>query len=232
MLEDADHVHTEACFLDVQPLLVVELFQSQGCKFCVKNVPKIHDAVQHNTNIALLTFNVTYFDRTEWQDTLAAKQWDSRQRAYVTRWARTSVYTPQVVFDGLVDGTGASVSEMLELADKARQSKSQRGFNIILDANDTELRIDSDRAEMPTHDILLCYYEPKLQTVKIGKGVNKGKKLKHLNVVRMVTKVGEWQGGNLTLPFTLSPEAYDRGLSALGIVQEPSGGPIVAAHQL
>ncbi|KAL4779247.1 thioredoxin-like protein [Aspergillus varians] len=231
-LEELDnHVHTEACFLDFHALTVVELYQSQGCKVCVKNVPKIHDAMI-NPNIAFLTYNVTYFDRPEWQDTFATKQWDSRQRAYVVKWGRTSIFTPQIVVDGVVDGNGQSVNESMGLVDKARQLRRERDWNILLDANETELRIDSDRSESPPYDILVCFYESNPQTVKIGKGANKGKKLKHLNVVQMVSKAGEWNGGNLTIPLPVIPEASNRGWAALAIVQEPSGGPIVAAHNL
>ncbi|KAK2764480.1 hypothetical protein FQN54_009175 [Arachnomyces sp. PD_36] len=231
-LEELDnHVHTEACFIDVQPLTVVELYQSQGCKICVKNVPKIHEAVV-NPNIAFLTFNVTYFNRSEWQDTFATKQWDARQRAYVVKWERKSIFTPQIVVDGVTDGTGQSANEALELVDKARQTRREMGWHILLDANETEIRIDSDRSESTPYDILLCFYEPSTQTVKIGKGANKGKKLKHLNLVRMISKVGEWNGGNLTLPLPSIPEASGRGWATLAIVQAPSGGPIVAAHNL
>jgi hypothetical protein len=232
LLEDLDHVHTDACFLDVQPLVVAELFQSQGCKVCIKNVPEIHQAVQNNAHIAFLTFDVTYFDRSEWQDTFATKAWDARQRAYVTRWGRNSVFTPQVVFDGVVDGTGESVGALMGLVEQAREAKKARGWNMVLDANDTELRIDSDRYESAPHDILLVSFNPKVQAVRIGKGVNKWKKLKHLNVVDSVSKAGQWQGGNLQLLLPDLSDVRARGLSTLAIVQEPSGGPIVAAHIL
>ncbi|KAL3480061.1 thioredoxin-like protein [Aspergillus californicus] len=232
-LEELDsHVHTDACFLDVQPLTVVELYQSQGCKACIANVPKIHEATFNSHNIAFLTFNVTYFDRAEWQDTFAMKTWDSRQRGYVAKWGRNSIFTPQVIVDGLVDGTGQTVNESMALVDKARQLRRERGWNILLDANDTEVRIDSDRAESLPYDVLVCVYDGTVQTVKIGKGANKGKKLAHRNTVKSVSKIGVWEGGNLTLPLPAMPEVGSKGLSALAIVQEPSGGPIVAAHSL
>ncbi|KAL2817857.1 thioredoxin-like protein [Aspergillus granulosus] len=232
LLEDLDHVHTEACFIDVQPLIVAELFQSQGCPVCVKNVPYIHQAVQNNHNIAFLTFNVTYFDRPEWQDTFASKTWDARQRAYVTRWQRNSVFTPQVVFDGVVDGTGESANAFTALLDQTRELKTRKEFNMVLDTNDTELRIDTDRAESIPHDILLVYFDPKAQAVRIWKGANKWKKLNHLNVVNTVSKIGEWNGGNLQMLLPDLSEARSRGQSVLAIVQEPKGGPIVAAHIL
>ncbi|KAL4879455.1 thioredoxin-like protein [Aspergillus karnatakaensis] len=231
-LEELDnHVHTNACFLDIQPLTVLELYQSQGCQSCPKNVPEIHKAVSSLApNLALLTFNVTYFDRTEWQDTLAQKAWDSRQRAYVARWDRKTIFTPQIIVDGVADSTGVTVNDTLEIVERAREIRKERGWNIFLDANDTDVRIDSDRAESVPHDILLAAYDPALQTVKITKGVNKRKKLPHRNVVKSVQKIGVWEGGNLTLPLPDLAEARRNGWGLLAFVQEPSGGAIVAAH--
>lgn len=107
-------------------------------------------------------------------------------------------------------------------------------WNIIIDTNDVELRIDSDleRAEMP-YDILLVMYDPTPQTIKVKKGTNKGKKIEHRNVVKSISKVGEWMGGNLTLPL---PEAAQRGghegLEIVALVQGGPGGPIVASQRV
>ncbi|KAK6369526.1 hypothetical protein LTS17_009432 [Exophiala oligosperma] len=55
------HVHTQACFVEIMPLSVVELFQSQGCKSCPPALPLIHDAT-NNPNLLLLTYDVTYWN--------------------------------------------------------------------------------------------------------------------------------------------------------------------------
>lgn len=107
-------------------------------------------------------------------------------------------------------------------------------WNIIIDTNDVELRIDSDleHAEMG-YDILLIMYDPTPQTVKVKKGTNKGKKIEHRNVVRSVSKVGEWMGGNLTLRL---PEGAQRGghegLEIVAVVQAGPGGAIVASQRV
>ena len=73
------------------------------------------------------------------------------------------------------------------------------GWNIIIDTNDSQLRVDSNLPEAEVHDILIITYEPKPEIVKVKKGANKGIKMEHRNVVKAVMKVGEWRGGNITI---------------------------------
>ncbi|KUJ22084.1 DUF1223-domain-containing protein [Mollisia scopiformis] len=227
-LDDPSHVHTSACFHDIKPLSVVELFQSQGCQSCPPTIPKIHE-VTNDPNLILLTYDVTYFDNQGWVDTFANKQSDNRQRAYVMKWGRNNLFTPQVIVDGLADGTGAGSNEVQEIIDQARQLRAQMDWHISLDTNGTELRIDSDKTEIESHDILLVKYDPQQQLIKVGKGTNKGKKLNHRNLVKDITKVGEWTGGNLTLPL---PEQEHQGLDMVALVQAGPGGPIVASQKI
>ena len=125
-LDDPGHVHGPACFVEIQPLSVVELFQSQGCQACPPAVSGILEGVKSDPNSILLTYNVTYFDYLGWPDTRAKKQWDIRQRAYVSKWGRNMIFTPMVVVDGMADGTGVSNSnEVRELIANARDMKKQ-----------------------------------------------------------------------------------------------------------
>jgi hypothetical protein len=92
---EPDHVHSRACFIDIQPLSVVELFQSQGCAACPPAIPGIQ-ASATGPDLLLLTYDVTYFDYMGWTDTFGSRNWDARQKAYVKKWGRSSIFTPQV----------------------------------------------------------------------------------------------------------------------------------------
>ncbi|KAG0647560.1 hypothetical protein D0Z07_6616 [Hyphodiscus hymeniophilus] len=225
------HVHTSACFIDIQPLSVVELFQSQGCVSCPPAVPKILESTTDH-NLLLLSYDVTYFDHLGWTDTFGDGKWDKRQKDYVRKWGRTSIFTPQVVVDGVADGTGSGNGEVNEIVAGARESRKQMPWHIVVDTNDTELRIDSDGMEAGTFDICLISYDPNYQVVKIGKGPNKGKKVPHRNLVKDVIKIGEWTGGNLTVPLPDRSQMIATGLQTVAVVQGGMGGPIVAAQKL
>ncbi|KAH8651437.1 thioredoxin-like protein [Xylariales sp. PMI_506] len=231
--QDDNHVHTAACFIDVQPLALVELFQSQGCKACAPAIPSILEATQ-NPNLQVLTYDVTFFDHLGWKDTYANPRWDERLKNYVKRWGRNTLYTPMVVVGGVADGGsgGGSKLEIDGVVQRARDMTHTRGWHIYLDANDTNVKIDSDKLEIARHDVLVIVYEDKSEVVKIGKGPNKGKKVPHKNVVRDIVKIGEWMGGDMIYDLPVTPSQMAQGTAAVAIVQEPLSGPIVAVTKI
>lgn len=224
-------VHGDACFTEILPLSVAELFQSQGCESCPPALPLIHSSLKSNVNALLLTYNVTYFDaRTGWTDTHGNAAWDARQQAYVKNWGRNGVFTPQVIVDGVADGVGRKEGEVTEILSKAIEARNASELAVgVTKTSENELRVASETAEATVHDVLLIMYDAKGDTVKVGKGPNKGKKMVHLNIVKDMVKIDEWSGGvrNVVVPEVGSP-----GLNKVVIVQEGSGGRIVAASKI
>ena len=228
---DPDHVHTDACFLEIKPLSVVELYQSQGCESCPPAVPNIHKALGSNPNALLLTYNVTYWDgRSDWKDTHGNSAWDARQRAYVTKWGRSGIFTPQIIIDGIADGTGRQDGEVTDVLSKAIESRNSMEWSVGIEVvSPTELRIASETGETESYDVILITYDPRPDNVKIGKGPNKRKKLEHINIVKDLVKIEEWAGGVQQVPV---PENSDAKLQRVAILQKGQGGPIVAATKL
>ncbi|KAI1332394.1 thioredoxin-like protein [Xylariaceae sp. FL0255] len=204
-------MHTAACFIDLQPLALAELFTSQGCAASPAALLGIHEAVNADPNVRLLTYDVTYFDRLGHKDPFADLRWDNRQKAYARKWGRPNLYTPMVVVDGVADGGsgGGTKAEIEGIVTRAREAITEiktkcnnkggvmicnmlhgeggveRGtqegmgtdadWHILLDANDTAVRIDTDRARVwPPHDILLITYDGKTEKVKIPSGLEQG----------------------------------------------------------
>jgi hypothetical protein len=153
-----------------------------------------------------------------------------------------------VIVDGLADGTGTN-NEVPSIISAARQLRSSMHWHIILDTNETDLKIDSDRplpsddssknsalsVDGDIFDINLIFFNSKQEKVKVGKGPNKGKKIVHGNMVKGIHKLGEWKGGNVMLPLP-GPEQMGSmgygGLDVVAVVQGQNGGGIVAAQRL
>lgn len=231
-LDDPTHVHGDACFITITPPSVVEVFNSQGCGSCPPALPGIYKTVLSNPNALLLTYNVTYWDHSGWKDTFARPEWDNKQKAYAAKWGSKGIYTPQVVVDGLADGVG-SEDAVLEITGRAvleREKLVEKVGSLTLSATGDSVRIVSDKAEAEVYDVLVVTFDPREQSVKIGAGPNKRKKLVHRNVVSEVVKVGEWAGGNSVVG--LPPPPAEGHLQRAVIVQGGAGGPIVGVTRI
>jgi hypothetical protein len=133
-----------------------------------------------------------------------------------------------VVANGVTDAPGAGgAQEIADVVVRSREANASLGWKVYLDVNDTDARIDSDRVQTDdgeVYDILLVVYDPRPQTVKVKKGVNKGVKIEHRNVVKELTKVSEWRGGDLTVPLPTTRLGLPQGHEAVGFLQVPGGG--------
>ena len=228
---EPDHVHSSACFIDIQPLSIIEIFQSQGCVSCHPTIPKTLESTT-GPNLLLLSYPITYFDHLGWIDNFANENWGKRQKVYVMKWERNSIFTQQVVVDGVADGTGAGQDEAKEIVRAARKSRKKLPWHIVVDTTDIALRIDSDCMEVRSFEIYLVNYDPKTEVVKLGKGPNKGKKITHRNLVKEIIKIGDWIGGNLTIALPDMIQMIGTGWETVAIVQGSMGGPIVASRKV
>ncbi|MFL5297304.1 MAG: DUF1223 domain-containing protein [Phenylobacterium sp.] len=201
-----------------QPLQVVELFTSQGCSSC----PPANDAVAKisaRPDILALSFGVTYWDDLGWKDTFAQKKFTDRQWDYAKGLRHDNVATPQVVVNGRADTVGGSVPEI----DAAlRRAPLTSGPSLSLTAGRVTLA-----GAAPAHPaaVWLVRYDPNVVQVPVRRGENSGKTLPHKNVVKELTRLGDWPGGTLSYAVPAGPPR----LSTAILVQAGTGGPILAA---
>jgi len=214
---------------DDEPLTIIELFQSQGCSSCPPTETNLHTLLPQNPNLLLLTYDVTYWDHLGWTDTFGNKLWDHRQRAYSSKWGRRSIFTPQVVVDGVADGVGNGKNEVLEIVAKAKRERLDLGMRVEIFAEGRELMIRGDAGEAGMYDVLLVVFDPREQSVEINRGENRGRTLAHWNLVKEIRKIGEWRGGNVRVSLL---ESLEDGLSRVVILQAGVGGAISAAHRV
>ena len=75
----------------------------------------------------------------------------------------------------------------------------------------------------------LVRYDPKTRNVPIAAGENSGRTLPHRDIVRELTKLGEWAGPAASYPL---PAAGEPGLSSAILVQRGTGGTITGVGLL
>jgi hypothetical protein len=149
------------------PRAVVELFTSQGCSSCPP-ADELLVEYSRQPDVIALSMPVNYWDYLGWKDTLAHVAFTERQKAYAHSRKDRQVFTPQMIVNGKKSCIGSDRDQIeTAIPDTAQRS-----------------------AELWVLPVL------KSQTVPIERGENRGKTITYANVVRGLTRVGEWLGGS------------------------------------
>lgn len=199
-------------------LAVVELFTSQGCSSC----PPADDnvaALSTRPDVLALSFGVTYWDRLGWKDTFAQPAFTDRQVAYARALRHDAPFTPQVVVDGRADVVGNDRSEIERLL------RHERPAGPSVQLNGATVDVGAGVVPGRPADVWLVRYDPRVVQVPIRAGENTGRTLPIKNVVKSLTRLGEWRGS--AARFAVPPAAP--GLATAVLVQTRSLGPILAA---
>src|SRR5271166_372114 len=200
---------------------VVELFQSQGCSDCPPAVANV-TAVSDRADVVALVFAIDYWDRLGWKDTFSKPEWTARQYAYARSLKSDGVYTPQVVVNGRVDGTGLDPSGLAALM--SRGDRGAAGPSVAFASG--AVAVGQGASPAGGADVWLVRYDPRVIEVAVKRGENAGRTLPHKNVVREMVLLGQWKGEAAS--FRL-PVKGDLALAEAAIVQRAGAGPVIAA---
>lgn len=80
---------------------VIELFTSQGCSSCPPADAVAIRLARDDPSLIILSYHVDYWDYLGWKDPHAATVYSQRQRSYASRLNERSVYTPQIIINGV-----------------------------------------------------------------------------------------------------------------------------------
>ncbi|UYV38867.1 DUF1223 domain-containing protein [Rhodobacteraceae bacterium D3-12] len=208
-----------------KPLIVVELYTSQGCSSCPPADAFLHKLAKR-ADVVALSMHVDYWDYIGWKDVFADHKFTLRQHGYARAGQRRSVYTPQMIIHGQDHVVGNHPMDVSEII-KRYQARTQ---SIVLKASreggQVMIRASGGQGAGPMV-VQLVQYEPEVK-VDIRRGENAGKTISYANVVREWQVIGEWNGAK---PVALSAKAAGK-LPMAVIVQQKGFGPIVAAARV
>ena len=206
--------------------VVVELFTAQGCAACVKPDATL-DGLADRRGVIALTFPVDYWDYLGWRDTFAQPAFTERQRAYATRLKVKEIYTPEVVVDGRREAPGVDDDRVDALIGHAA-ALPREAPPIRFERHGERVEVGIAPRRLTAHDgeVWLARYDPTAHVVHIKTGENKGKTVTVRNVVRELVRLGAWSGQARRYRL---PEAKDKDLTSVVLVQNARGGRIIAA---
>lgn len=212
---------------------VIELFTSQGCSSCPA-ADRLFKSYADRNDIVALSYNVDYWDYLGWKDTLARPEFSERQRAYASQRGDGSVYTPQVVVNGLAHAVGSRAEQVKRALAKTHATLTGRHVAIEVEQPASDLLVINVAAtatppEKPA-TIWIASVRPEV-TVKIRRGENRGKSITYHNVVRELSAVGMWSGSQTTLKLQKHPYLVGPAKRCAILVQS-SNGAILGARWL
>ncbi|WP_395649485.1 DUF1223 domain-containing protein [Brevundimonas sp.] len=172
--------------------VVVELFTAQGCSGCPA-ANRVVEALAQEPGVIALTYAVDYWDYLGWPDTFARPEFAQRQRAYLQAMQLRGVYTPQVIIDGRRQLSGARRADVQQAVD---QEAERRVFPPQIEFREAGDRVGVGSGTAPEGgaEVWAVTYRPGPQSVTVNGGDNRGRVVRHVNVVRSLSRLGAWTG--------------------------------------
>ncbi|EFO32674.1 conserved hypothetical protein [Roseibium sp. TrichSKD4] len=213
-----------------EPRVVAELFTSQGCSSCPPADRLLHDLAK-DSSILPLTMAVDYWDYLGWPDTLASSAHSDRQRSYAVKRGDRSVYTPQLVVNGLSHVVGSRRNDVVQalktapaFTAKVAMSRSDMALEVIIDG---ALPSGADKANVYFLRVSSA------EEVEIRRGENAGRTITYRNVVRSLQPIGVWTGepAKIRLPKSeMRKGANDKCAILVQVDTDDGPGEIIGAN--
>ena len=219
-------------FASARPI-VVELYTSQGCSSCPPADALLGQMVGRE-DLLPLSFHVDYWDHLGFKDEFAIPQSQRRQKVYNVHFEIDSLFTPQVVVDGLATAIGTHKNAINKIITQANASLDDIPIEFRLDKENNEMTIKVagvddgvDVERFPNYlDVWLVTFVKGFST-PIDGGENVGKDVPSYNIVRRLVLLGKWNQRTNFYKFPLDNFAED----AMAIlVQQEEGGRIYGSN--
>ena len=214
------------------PLTVIELFTSQGCSSCPPADEYLAE-LSEDPSVLALTLPVDYWDYLGWRDTNGRKEHTQRQYLYAKTLKKRSVYTPQIVVNGVADAVGSDRRNVRNLINTVAPFSVP--VSVHQNANTYIASIGAGDVPEGTMVAVWLVFFDKKSRVNIPRGENSGKKIAYHNVVRSMRMISVWEGKALKLTIAKS-DVMRAGTDSCAIIvqSEKDGrlGPIVGAALL
>jgi len=211
-----------------RPIVVVELFTSQGCSSCPP-ADALLSALAERSDVLALALHVDYWDYIGWKDSFARPAHTDRQKAYARAAGRRTIYTPQMIIGGMDDIIGF---KPMEVADYVQMNRERLGdVALKLQEDDGIMTVRAQPvgpAPLPGPIVVELVHFTTSATVDITRGENAGRSVTYSNIVTDIQVLAEWDGKS---PLSLTAAVPGDGPVAV-LLQARGPGAILAARRL
>ena len=210
-----------------EDVVVVELYTSQGCSSCPP-ADAMLASLSNREDIIALALHVDYWDYIGWKDAFADPAHTVRQRGYSQAAGKRTIYTPQMVVDGVDHVVGSNAMKLMDAIEAHRRVAKPADVRLRRQGDKVVISVSS-KGNMPSGGsiIQVATVTPKA-VVDIRRGENAGRTLEYHNVVRKLVEIGRWNGRGTYRATVQVPN----GVRIAVLVQPSASGPILGAAQL
>ncbi|CAN5428780.1 hypothetical protein BH11BAC1_BH11BAC1_12930 [soil metagenome] len=206
-----------------EPVAVIELFTSQGCSSCPAAdkllSQTINDSKKDGRKIIALSFHVDYWNHLGWSDPFSDKIYSQRQRAYASTLNLRSVYTPQMIVNGMYEFVGSSAGDLGSSLDKALRTEPTTSFKMISATTEGNLlRVKYELEGNYSGCNINLALVSKKEITSVRHGENDGRKLTNENVVRSFMTREAQSSGELMLENSTS--STNEKLAVIAYIQQ------------
>jgi hypothetical protein len=208
---------------------VVELFTSEGCSSC----PPADDAVsaiikEYPDQVYVLGFHVDYWNHLGWKDAFSMAAFSERQRQYAEVFDLNSIYTPQIVVNGITQFTGSDKNKLQNTVASELNKVRTVGIQLNASCNDQKNVLVNYKVNAAEKGIVNIALVQLHATSAVSNGENKGRNLTHINIVRAFKTFAENMGSaSFVIPNGLS----SKDCKIIAFVQDKSSMHITGAGQ-
>ena len=178
--------------VEAEPVVVVELYTSQGCSSCPP-ADEFLAMMASDPRILPLALHVDYWDYIGWEDKFAHPKFTDRQRAYAKAVGSRTIYTPQLIIGGADRIEGFAPEETAERLRAHMQAGTPVRLTVTREGDKLIIRAEADPPLTEPVRVQLVRYLPE-ETVTIERGENAGKTITYRNIVTSWEGVGDWGG--------------------------------------
>ncbi len=215
----------------VLAMVVVELFTSQGCSSCPP-ADALLAMLDNDPNVIVLSEHVDYWNHLGWRDPFSSSAFSMRQQRYARMFNQDGPYTPQMVVDGRAQFVGSDARQARTAI--ARAGKASKVAVTLWKEGD---RVRVSVAALPADgkarnaELWVALVRPE-GAADVPRGENAGRTLRHVAIVRSLTKAGTATRKAGVEHTFVPPPPEGSGWRVVAFLQEPGQGAILGGGRL
>ncbi len=194
--------------------VVVEMFSSQACPFCLAADHFFADLVEH-TDVIGVACHIDFFDVQK--GSLSKPFCNARQEIYANKLAGGLTYVPQMVLNGTEEVRASAFQTVAKALVKAskenvkyiniKRTNAAQGFSFRL----PEIKMEKGKESAVIW--LILYDKP--HDVRIAEGKNKDRTMRYVRIADEIQKITAWDGAPKKVKMSLHYKEHHAGMIIL-----------------